>query len=284
MQFPECRSVSVVLMAAAVACGADNSESGGVEAGIAAPQVLEVSTIDYAFDAPDSIAAGWVTIRMKAGGTELHHVQVVRIEDGHTFADLMTELAKGEGPPPSWIRLLGGANGADPGAMAETSLLLEPGNYALVCVIPGTADMMPHFTKGMVRPLTVTGSAEGAVVPTADVDLTISEDGFAFSKTVPAGASMIRVENTAAMPHEVLIIRLADGATAATLLAWLMDGMQGPPPGVGHGGTVALEEGAWNVVHANLTPGNYALVDFIPNPADGRPNAAHGMMLDFMVE
>jgi hypothetical protein len=38
------------------------------------------------------------------------------------------------------------------------------------------------------------------------------------------------------------------------------------------------------MVHADMTPGNYALVDFIPNPADGRPNAAHGMLLDFTVE
>ena len=248
-----------------------------------APQVLEVITSDYAFTAPDSIAAGWVTLRMTAGTGEFHHVQVVRLDEGHTFDDLAAELASGEGPPPGWGRLLGGANGADPGATVETSLLLEPGNYALICSIP-SADGMPHFMKGMMRPLTVAGTATGATVPTPDVTLTMSDSGFALSGPVAAGMRMIRVENSAAMPHEVLIIKLVDGATAASLTSWLMEGMQGPPPGSGRGGTVALEPGTWNMVHADLVPGNYALVDFIPNPADSRPNAAHGMLLDFTVE
>jgi hypothetical protein len=247
------------------------------------PIVMEIATSDYAFSAPDTIAAGWVTMRMTAGGSELHHVQVVRLDEGHTFQDLTAELAKGEGHPPTWARMLGGVNGADPGASQQTSMLLEPGNYALICMIP-SSDMMPHFAKGMMRPFTVTGTATGATVPAADLTLTISENGFAFSGPVTSGARTIRVENSNAMPHEVIIIKLADGATASSLVAWLLDGMQGPPPGSGRGGTVALEQGAWNVVHADLEPGNYALVDFMPNPADGRPNAAHGMLLDFTVE
>lgn len=263
--------------------GSGDAPADEAPAAPAGPQVVEIATSDYAFTAPDSIAAGWVTLRMTAGTGEFHHVQVVRLDEGHTFDDLAAELAKGEGPPPSWVRLLGGANGADPGATIETSLLLEPGNYALICSIP-SADGMPHFMKGMMRPLTVTGTATGATVPTPDVTLTMSDSGFALSGPVAAGMRMIRVENSAAMPHEVLIIKLVDGATAASLTTWLMEGMQGPPPGSGRGGTVALEPGSWNMVHADLTPGHYALVDFIPNPADGRPNAAHGMLLDFTVE
>jgi hypothetical protein len=271
-------------MAGLAACGGAGDapvEEATPEA--AAPQVLEVATSDYAFTAPDSVAAGWVTIRMTAGAGEFHHVQVVRLDEGHSVEDLRAELAKGEGPPPSWARALGGANGADPGATVETSLLLEPGNYVLLCSIP-SADGMPHFAKGMIRPLTVTGTASGATVPTADVTLTMSADGFALSGPVPAGMRMIRVENTDAMPHEAIVIKLAEGATAASLLEWLVGGMQGPPPGSGRGGTAAIEQGGWNMVQAELTPGNYAVVDFIPNPTDGRPNAAHGMLLDFTVE
>ena len=264
------------------ACGG-GADAPAADAAPSGPQVVEIATSDFAFTAPDSIAAGLVTLRMTAGGSEFHHVQVVRLDEGHTFADLQAELAKGEGAFPSWVRMLGGVNGADSGATAETSLLLEPGNYALLCMIP-SSDMMPHFAKGMVRPLTVTGTATGATVPAADVTLSISERGFAFSGPVTAGARTIRVENSNATPHEVIVIKLNDGATASDLVAWLLDGMQGPPPGSGRGGTVALEQGAWNLVHTAFTPGNYALVDFMPNPADGRPNAAHGMMLDFTVE
>jgi hypothetical protein len=274
---------TAVILGLAGCAGSGEAPSEEAPATAAEPQVVEITTSDYAFTAPDSIAAGWVTLRMTAGMGEFHHVQVVRLDEGHTFDDLAAELAKGEGPPPSWVRLLGGANGADPGATVETSLMIEPGNYALICSIP-SADGMPHFMKGMMRPLTVTGTTTGTTVPTADATLTMSDSGFALSGPVAAGMRMIRVENSAAMPHEVLIIKLVDGATAASLTTWLMEGMQGPPPGSGRGGTVALEPGTWNMVHADLTPGNYALVDFIPNPADGRPNAAHGMLLDFTVE
>ncbi len=277
-------AASAVVISTLTACaGESDTPAQEPVPAVAAPQVVEIATSDFAFTAPDSIGAGWVTLRMTAGTGEFHHVQVVRLDEGHTFDDLAAELAKGEGPPPTWARALGGANGADPGAAVETSLMLEPGNYALICSIP-SEDGMPHFMKGMMRPLTVTGTATGAVVPTPDVTLTMSDSGFAFSGPVAAGMRMIRVENTAAMPHEVIIIKLADGATAASLLSWLVEGMQGPPPGSGRGGTVALEQGAWNMVHADLTPGNYALVDFMPNPVDGRPNAAHGMLLDFTVE
>ncbi len=272
---------AAVFMGLSACGGADDAPV--TDAAQPSRQVVEIATSDYAFTAPDSITAGLVTLRMTAGGSEFHHVQVVRLDEGHTFADLQAELAKGEEAFPSWLRMLGGVNGADPGATAETSLLLEPGNYALICMIP-SKDMVPHFAKGMVRPLTVTGTATGATAPAADVTLTISEGGFAFSGPVTPGARTIRVENTHAMPHEVIFIKLDEGATASDLVAWLLDGMQGPPPGSGRGGTVALEQGAWNLVHADLTPGNYALVDFMPNPEDGRPNAAHGMLLDFTVQ
>lgn len=274
---------AVVFLGLVACAGGGEAPTDEAPADATGPQVIEIATADYAFTAPDSAPAGWVTLRMTAGGNEFHHVQVVRLDEGHTVQDLMAEMAKGEGPPPSWARLLGGANGADPGATVETSMLLEPGNYALICMIPA-ADGMPHFAKGMVRPLTVTGTATGASVPTADVTLTMADGRFAFSGPVPAGMRMIRVENADAVGHEAILIRLVEGATAQGLVDWLLGGMQGPPPGSGRGGTVVLEPGAWNVVHADLQPGNYALVDFTPNPADGRPNAAHGMLLDFTVE
>lgn len=275
---------AVVFLGLAACAGGEEAPTDEAPAEAAGPQVLEVATADYAFTAPDSVAAGWVTMRMTAGGNEFHHVQVVRLDEGHTVQELMAEMGKGEGaPPPSWARMVGGANGADPGATVETSMLLEPGNYALICMIPA-ADGMPHFAKGMVRPLTVTGTATGATVPTADVTLTMTGGHFEMSGPVAAGMRTIRVENTDAMPHEAILIKLVDGASAQNLVDWLLGGMQGPPPGSGRGGTVALEQGAWNIVHADLTPGNYAVVDFLPHPADGRPNAAHGMLFDFTVE
>lgn len=275
-----------LLLAATAACADSEPMPEDSAAGTPSAEggVVEVRATDYAFTAPDTVPAGMVRLRMVAEGAAFHHVQVVRLEDGHTFEEFAAAAAQSEGgPPPPWVRLLGGANGADPGAAAETSVHLVPGQYAFICSIP-TPDGVPHLAMGMMRPFTVVGAASEPTAPETDATITMTADGFTLSGPIAAGERNLLVRNEHGMPHEAIIVRLADGATAASLLEWLLAGMEGPPPGSGQGGTVALEQGAWNVVHATFEPGNYAVVDFIPNPADGRPNAAHGMLLDFTVE
>lgn len=249
----------------------------------AAPQVVEIATSDFAFTAPDTIQAGPVTFRMLAGGQVFHHAQLMRLDAGHTFADFVAVMGAPEASVPAWAHFVGGPNGADPGASAETTMHLTPGAYALICVIPGP-DGKPHLALGMGRSLTVVGPEVAMVRPTADATLSMLEGSFQLTGDVTVGRRAILVENTVDAPHEAILIRLNEGATASDVTQWLLDGMQGPPPASGVGGTTGLARGEWNVIHADFTPGNYAVVDFFPNPADGRPNAAHGMVIEFRVE
>jgi hypothetical protein len=88
---------------------------------------------------------------------------------------------------------------------------LEPGNYAMICFIPG-ADGIPHVAKGMVRPLTVTpGSGTTAAPPEAEVVMKLVDYDFQLSKPIPAGRHTIRIENAGPQEHEVAIVKLDRG-------------------------------------------------------------------------
>jgi hypothetical protein len=88
---------------------------------------------------------------------------------------------------------------------------------------------------------------------------------------------VLAVSNGTAQPHEVFIAKLEPGKTAMDLVAWTAK-PEGPPPGVPMGGTVGLSQGHTNFVHVDLTPGEYALICFLPDAGDGRPHFMHGMI------
>ena len=52
------------------------------------PAVVTFVTREYAFDAPDTIEAGATTIKLVNKGSEMHHVWLVRLDGGHTVADV----------------------------------------------------------------------------------------------------------------------------------------------------------------------------------------------------
>ncbi|MDQ6732800.1 MAG: hypothetical protein M3Z35_01595, partial [Nitrospirota bacterium] len=47
---------------------------------------------DYRFDGPQKVMAGDTIIRMRNQGREAHHIQLVRLDTGHTLAELVETL------------------------------------------------------------------------------------------------------------------------------------------------------------------------------------------------
>ena len=80
---------------------------------------------DFAYDAPDSIAGGMVTLKLVNQGSTYHHVQLVRLLDGKTFTDLTDGLKQMQpgSPPPPWIEDVVGPNSPEPGG--ESRLIRE---------------------------------------------------------------------------------------------------------------------------------------------------------------
>jgi hypothetical protein len=244
-------------------------------------RVVTVTGKDFKFDAPDEIPAGLTEFRFLNKGPSIHHMQILRLTNGKTFGDLSAAL-KRQGPPPKWMKEVGGPNAPAPGMESNATLMLEPGNYAIICFVD--IGGMPHFTKGMVRPLKVVApSGPAASNPIPDVTATLVDYNFKLSAPILAGTRTIKVVNSGAQPHELELVQLAPGKTANDFLAWAGGGMKGPPPAKPIGGIAGLERGMSQTFTANFTPGDYALICFIPDAKDGKPHFTHGMTKDFSV-
>jgi hypothetical protein len=236
---------------------------------------------EFAFEGPDSVPAGLTAIKINDVGQELHHVSLMKLEQGKTFADLQAAFKAG-GPPPTWAVAYGGVNPPAPGGSATAMEVLEPGNYAVVCFVE-SADHVPHMAKGMMKPLTVTANPNANTTePPSDVTLTLSDYKFVLSKPLVAGKQMIKVENMAEQPHEIVLVQLAPGKTIEDVGKWVFD-MKGPPPGKPIGGVPAFMKGKNTFFEANLEPGEYGMICFIPDAKDGKPHVQHGMTQQFKI-
>jgi len=246
------------------------------------PHQMTIVAADYNFTAPDEVPAGLMTVHLVDNGSEMHHVAFVKLNDGKTMADVAKAL-KAQGPPPAWMVDHGGVNPPHPGGgMASATQTLEPGNYALLCFIP-SADGVPHFAKGMVRPLTVTASSgPDAAAPTADIVMKLADYTFTPSTPLTAGKHTIRIENGATQSHELFLVRLAPGKKMSDLPAWAAK-MEGPPPVIPMGGVTAMPPNMVSYITVDLTPGDYGFICFLPDAKDGKPHFTHGMIQQFHV-
>ena len=239
---------------------------------------VTVAARDYGFEAPAKIPAGLNTIHLVNHGKELHQAQLIRLEDGKTVADLGKAL-KSQGPPPSWVKFVGGPNGIAPGKEAEATSVLTPGNYAYICFIPSPDGVM-HAAKGMIRPFEVTGASSGTAeeLPPADVTIKLSDYKFEPSTPLTPGRHTIEVENAGPQPHEIVLLKLAPGKKVEDFATWAESGMKGPPPAEPLGGVTFLDKGAKGSFTADLAAGSYGLICFVPDAKDGKPHLVHGMM------
>lgn len=276
--------ITGALALAIAACSAGESKEQSHESKAITARVMNEMTIrarDYVFyDMPDTIVAGATNIRLENEGPDLHHVWLIRLEEGKTLSDLMQAM-KSHGPLPAWAVDVGGPNTPVPGGVSSAILDLEAGNYALICVIPAK-DGVPHVMKGMVRTLTVVPNKAAAPLPKADIVLTLKDYSFEFDRAISRGVQTIRVENAAQQSHEALLIQLAPGKTVADFGAWVQNPV-GPPPARPLGGTTGFAQGEVNIIRHDFAPGRYALICFVPDTKTGKPHIAHGMVQEFTV-
>jgi hypothetical protein len=242
----------------------------------AGPTMVTVHARDFAYDAPDHIPAGMTTFRFVNDGPGIHHLEVIRLDSAKTMADLQKTLQK-PGPFPAWAVTVGGPNATDPQMEDNGTMDLASGNYVLICLvdIPGG---VPHFAKGMMRPLTVTAATgPSAPAPIADLVLTLSSYKFEFSRPLTVGPHTIRVETSAGQPHEVEILRLEPGKSANDAFSWMRT-MKGPAPAHAIGGAGPSSPGHPVYFSVNLAAGRYVVVCFLPDATDGKPHFMHGMV------
>ena len=280
----------VLLAAMAAACRSDRPGSkaaptaapAAAPATSAAPQLVHVAATDFKFDIPATIPAGPVTLHLMNDGKQMHQAMLMRLEEGKTVADL-AQAMKANGPLPSWLKFRGGPNGVAPGGTAAASMVLTPGSYAVICLIPGP-DGIPHAAKGMIQGFEVTGSSAEAALPIATDTLRLKDYAFESSRPLTAGSHAVLVVNDGPQVHELVVLKLVPGKTVKDFGDWATTGgMKGPPPAVPIGGVGVLDTGATSVFNADLTAGEYAYICFVPDAKDGKPHLAHGMTHQFTV-
>jgi uncharacterized cupredoxin-like copper-binding protein len=227
------------------------------------------------------IAAGVTTFRLVNDGPGLHHALFARLDSGKTVADLLVALKK-PGPLPGWATYVGGPNVPDPGKESVATLDLAPGSYAMICILdmPGG---VPHYARGMARPLTVTAAPATAaanptaVAPTTDNTLTLSDYVFVIAKPITSGAHTFQVVSAPGQPHEVLLVHLVAGKTGRDFVNWIAT-MKGPAPGHAIGGTAAAAPGVVQSFTATFEPGDYLLICLVPDAKTGKLHFMEGMM------
>jgi len=270
---------SLLVFLSLVACGTAERKSGD-SAQTSAPvqHSLMIMAQEFTFDAPDTVPAGFTRVGLMNHGTEPHHAVIVRLDSGHVAGELLDALAKHR--LPGWAVFLGGPNASMEG-IAETVVELKPGNHVLICIIP-SSDGVLHVAKGMVRNLTVKETPVATVAPSADLTITLSDFAFAPSVPLTPGAHVIRVDNSAEQPHELVIVKLEPGKTIQEFAKWAQK-PEGPPPGALMGGTTPQSRGIPNYVVASFPPGEYGFVCFLPDVKDGKLHLEHGMISQFKI-
>ena len=243
-------------------------------------RLIDVKAGEFFFQAPDTIPSGLVTLRLTqigmlaerhaAGMTGralvadkgddtrgFHMLWLVRLNEGKTAADLLHAAESGERLP-SWATHLGGPGSALPPRSTNATLVLEPGNYVMVCFVGSAREDRKryHFLNGMFRTLTVVrSSAPVAALPRTDVVARIVDEGVVeFSTPLRVGRQILRVENTTDKGKEFKFQRPPAGATASEFLAkpnggpgLVWGGLSNVPPGGSVTTTMEFEAGEYIV-------------------------------------
>lgn len=280
------RITALALLAALAACSGTEQQPAADSAATAAATPHEVTIIatDFAYQAPDTIEGGMVTLKLVNQGSTYHHVNLVRLLEGKTYDDLMEGLKQMTpgAPPPPWIEDVVGPNTPEPGGEFRLTRELTPGNYALLCFID-TPDKVPHLAKGMTKALTVVApTGPVAAAPAADVTIQMTDYTWTITPEFKAGRNVVRLENLAEQPHEMVVIRLDEGKTVDDMMAWGAS-LKGRAPGTALGGGTGQKKGDVAYMTFDLTPGNYLLLCFLPDAKDGKMHLEHGMVKQFTI-
>jgi hypothetical protein len=238
---------------------------------------------EYAFvGVPDTLQTGWHDIMVVNQGKQLHMAVFARLDSGKTFEDYRAALiAK---TPMPWLREVGGVNAVLPGDSLTSVINFPAGSYLTLCYATDSTGQA-HVLDGMASVFTVAAAGPVASAePIGDDTVALTSYKIGFASPPARGMHLFRVEDhdSAAINHDLVIVRLNDGKTAADAAAWLAAPHDAPPFTVASG-TTGIERGAHDYIRADLSPGNYLALCFMPDNGDGKPHYVHGMTTAFTV-
>jgi uncharacterized lipoprotein YbaY len=117
------------------------------------PADVTIKLADYSFTATPALSVGHHAIRVENDAAQEHEVILVKLNAGKTVDDVLSFIETMKGPPPG--AFVGGVSGISNGAVNQFDVDLEPGDYALICLIPDAKDAKPHAMHGMKQQIKV---------------------------------------------------------------------------------------------------------------------------------
>ncbi|MCP4979442.1 MAG: hypothetical protein GY935_02980 [Gammaproteobacteria bacterium] len=282
---------------------------------VAQPNVVEIRAVGLTFEGSSEIPSGWTTFKFINTSSMIHFAlidvppegitaQVFTDTAGRYFQDAMDGMNAGDeeavnaafGKFPAWIddlRRHGGPGFLSPGLTGETTVYLEPGDYAFECYVKTNGIF--HTTSpgegqlGMMLEFTVTDEKTDAPQPTPNVTLSLENSGVEIvDGALKAGMNTIRVDfvEQQALPsfvgNDVHIMRVENDESISQADAWLdwraKDGLEDPSPVIFLGGINDMPEGSHGYFTVDLQPGNYAFIAEMPSPQEA------GFVLPFTVD
>jgi hypothetical protein len=263
---------------------------------------VTIGADDFSFDIPTELEPGFVEFTLRNDGKEDHHAQLLRLNDGVSEDDLLTAIkSDGEAAIAANATLVGGPALTSPGHESKAIVELAPGNYVVLCLVP-SPDGTTHLEKGMIQSFAVEGESQGEP-PQADHTITMLDFAFEAPPDVAAGEQVWEVVNDGQQPHELVLLKLDEGRTFAEFMEGFGQGDPVASPEVpspsSHdhatspmpdadiftalGGMQAIIPGATGWFVADLEPGNYVLICFVPDPESGAPHVMLGMVRELTV-
>lgn len=184
----------------------------------------------------------------------------------------------------SLVTLAGGLTDTPAGEQTQVVISLTEGQYVLVCSAAGE-DGVPHFAKGMLKPITVVARTNPAVVsePKSDVSVVMRDFAFDIPSEIKAGPRVWQFTNQGQQMHEMSIVKLAPGKTLEDVLAFAQT-FEGEPPGEEMTNIRTTSPGQRLWVNFDLAAGDYVMICFFPDMESGMPHAMLGMMQPFSVK
>ena len=247
---------------------------------------VTITAIDYGYLMPETIAvqAGLVDVALVNNGTQPHQAQVARLNPGVTRAQVLDELVTKRrlAAAFSLFTFMGGPDTISPGYGQETILTLSAGSYVLLCFVEGQ-DGIPHIDKGMIHFFTVSPARSQKKLSQVDGDVTMQDFHYRLPEVITQSRPLtLHVTNQGTEPHELNIVKLAQGKGVRDIAAFFQS-PSGPPPFEELGGLAALAPGDSGWIKIHLEPGAYSAFSFLVDQRTGKPQLALGMITQFTV-
>lgn len=236
---------------------------------VAAPRVVRLVAVNYAFQMPPHVMGGDVTVRLVNRGTEPHYAAFYRLGERRSVRDFLAWRAS-RTPPPSWLASLAGPAPVMPGDSTDLRMTLAAGRYVVMCGYPGASGRQ-HADDGMVRELMVGAAREsrtpngpnGPRARTGDARLVLGDSTFSLVARLRAGRRTLVVENHGAAARQALLVRLPEGVTLDDEKRWFDTGFRGARDGLPSGGALVVAAGGRAVVTRDFASGRWAVLSHL---------------------